>query len=174
MSSKIEEKLFTSSVLLLQRNPQANVETIIAHAGISRRSFYKYFSSREDFISQLIIYVLKKIDEQVLSPSSSMKELLELGIQYGHYYVFLSYFLSYFFDQKIYHIYLNQQKIIKDIIKQDPAYSRKFTLDWMMNYIESLIIFSHNMIHLYGSKKSKVIAESLVSLELLNTSEAYE
>lgn len=163
-----QEKIFESALVFLGQNPGASIQKIIDDADVSRRTFYKYFSSREDLQSKAAHYAFDKIFHQ-MKGISLIDEFIEKGIMTSKYYAYLMLHPTLYFDPEVYLKYKSQKKEIWKIIKNDSKYSFDFSKEWLVNYLEALILFSHNMIMFEKKSKKKVLSEALLSLKKLSS-----
>lgn len=162
-----KEKIFESSISFLIRNPNASIQKIIQEVSVSRRTFYKYFSSKQDLVLGAAEYVLDNIISE-LKEIESCDDLIRKGIQKGHYYSYLIFHPNLYFNVKIYSKYKEQQKLFLKIIKNDEKYKFNFSDSWIINYFESLVLNSYILIHVEDKPKNKVLSENILSLEKLS------
>jgi len=94
--NKTKEKIISAAIQVFSRNPSASMEEIAETISLSRRTLHRYFGSKSELISEIILYAsslclikTKASLQSSIEPVNQLKAMFLSDIESGYQFCFL-------------------------------------------------------------------------------------
>jgi AcrR family transcriptional regulator len=148
-AKRSQQAILKAGLELLNKNPEATISDIAAHAGVGRATLYRQYETRENLISAIAINCLETIDE-VTAPiektaktaMDAIRMLFELAMpltQEFQFLINLDQFIEK--DPKIAAINKKQKKEMISLVeygKKKGEINKSLPTKWILNLIDGL------------------------------------
>ncbi|EAY26019.1 TetR/AcrR family transcriptional regulator [Microscilla marina] len=106
--TKNKLNIIQASIIVLNKDPSARIETIADNAGVSRRTLHRYFSTRDDLLAACAAWIMDEVLNDVTNatqthkqPLERLKQIFKDDISKGQYFEFCQKFVAHFEDKVI-------------------------------------------------------------------------
>lgn len=148
-AQKSQKALLKAGLELLNRNQEATLSDIAAHAGVGRTTLYRQYETREKLIAAIALDCLESIDQATASIERQAKSALDairLLFEYAmpltqefQFLINLEHLLIH--EPKVIKVYENQRKEISELVEygmKKGEINSKLPVSWVVNLIDGL------------------------------------
>lgn len=146
---RTREKVLNLAMHVFAKNPKASLDEIAEAAEIGRATLFRYFKSRKQLISELIVeadtqleVATKPIIEKNLNARDTLEEFVKVLVPLGASFRFLNSNQIYADDPGIDNLYRNQLMRLRELskrLKTENVVSAEIPLAWIAAVLDNLI-----------------------------------
>ena len=146
---RTREKVLNLAMHVLAKNPKASLDDIAEAAEVGRATLFRYFKSRKQLISELILEAdtqletaTKPIIEKNLNARDTLEEFVKVLVPLGASFHFLNFNQIYAEDSGIDDLYRNQLMRLRELSKRlraEKVVSSEIPIAWVAAVLDNLI-----------------------------------
>ncbi|WP_319548693.1 TetR/AcrR family transcriptional regulator [Desulfogranum marinum] len=147
--TRTREKVLNLAMHVLAKNPKASLSEIAEVAEVGRATIFRYFKSRKQLVSELIVEAdtkletaIKPIIEKNLNAGDTLEEFIKVLVPLGASFHFLNSNQIYAEDSGIDDLYKNQLMRLRELSKRlraENVVSSEIPLAWVAAVLDNLI-----------------------------------
>ena len=146
---RTREKVLNLAMHVLAKNPKASLNEIAEAAEVGRATLFRYFKSRKQLISELIVEADNKLEtatkpilEKNLNARDTLEKFVKVLVPLGASFHFLNSNQIYAEDSGIDELYRNQLMRLRELSKRlraENVVSSEIPLAWVAAVLDNLI-----------------------------------